>query len=286
MLGASVGYAAMGALVKLAGESTSVATVVAARSIVVVAVAVVMARAQGLSWRPGAPWTLLARCLIGFTALTCYYIAITRIQLASAVTLQFTSPLFVALFSVWMLGERATLGMIACIVTALVGAVMVVVPDPMQLLASAEPDALYAVASAVLAGVAYVLVRKLKDTDAPEIIVLHFAIFSALVSIPGALWLDDTWPDLRTWLVLVGVGVAAFVGQILMTYAYRYAEAPFVSAFSYATVVLSALLGFVLFGEVPGTAAVVGSALIIGAGVALSLLRWRREALAMPAPDT
>ena len=85
---------------------------------------------------------------------------------------------------------------------------------------------------------------------------------------------------LRQLLALAGVGLFAFGGQIFMTWAYRYAEASFVSAFTYATVLFSAVLGFVFFGEVPGPQAMAGAVVIVVAGVTLSLLKARSIASA------
>src|SRR5690606_15014019 len=181
-----------------------------------------------------------------------------------------SSPLFVALFGALIIGERISRGMVVCIVVALIGATLIVSPD----VSAFDLDSVAALASAVLAGFAYVFVRELRSTDRPESIVLAFSVMAVVVSSP-ALFFVGRWP---TWVeigALVGVGVSGLGGQLLMTWAMRFGEAAFVSAFSYATVLFSAVLGFVFFSESPTLIMAIGAVLIVGSGVVLSLLRQR-----------
>ena len=279
MLLASVCYAAMGASVKLAGQAElSLMTVVAGRSAVIWGLCWIMMARAGISWRPGNVKLLFGRCATGFIAMSCYFYALTVIPLANAVTIQWCSPLFVALFSVLFLRERVTLTTLVCSVTALLGVTLIVSPD----FSGLDVNALFAVVSAIVAGASYGFVRGLRESDPPARIVGWFGVSAFVVSLPlipfehalfGAAAARGGLESLMNpigwgWLALVGL--TAFGGQILLTHAYRHGEAAWISAFSYATVPISAVIGLLVFGEVPNASAVLGAALVVGAGLMLS----------------
>ena len=270
MVLASLGFASMAALVKLSCQGLPFFVVVLGRSVVVAAVALGLLRWRGAALRATNRPLMLARSLTGFAAMACYFYAISQVPLATAVTLQYTSPLFVALLSGLTVRERVAPRTFVAIGVAFGGVLLIVGPD----LAGFDLGALWALASAVLAALAYLAVRGLSPTDAPETIVLHFAVFALVASTPG-LWALERWPTAIELAALVGVGLGASVGQVFMTHAYRVAEAAFVSAFSYVAVLFSAVFGFVLFDEVPTAAAATGAALVVAAGAALSLSRPR-----------
>ncbi|OIP40529.1 MAG: hypothetical protein AUK47_08245 [Deltaproteobacteria bacterium CG2_30_63_29] len=266
MLGASVCYALMGVSVKIAGRDLPLLTLLLGRSAMLVVASFLLLKFRGSPARPGNPRLILGRSATGFVAMGFYYYAITQIPLANAVTLQFMSPLFVAFFSAKLLGERVGTTLLLCIVLAGIGATLVVAPD----LSTFGGDSLFALAAAVLAGVAYVMVRELRKTDTPETIVFNFAVFSLVFSSP-AVFLLDRVPTPVEFAALVGTGLFAFGGQILMTYSYRLLEVAFASVFSYSTVLFSALFGFVALGEQPTLLAALGAALIVGTGVIVSV---------------
>lgn len=268
MLGASLSYALMGVSVKIAGRDLPLLTLLLGRSLVLVCASYLLLRIRRSTPRPGNPKLILGRSLTGFVAMGCYYYAITQIPLANAVTLQFMSPLFVALFSATLLGERVGGTLVVCIVLAGTGATLIVAPD----FTTFGADSLFAMASAVLAGISYVMVRELRRTDTPETIVFNFALFSLVFASP-ALFLLERVPTPLELAALLGTGLFAFSGQILMTYAFRVLEVAFASVFSYSTVLFSALVGFLALGETPTLTAALGAVFIIAAGVAVSLAR-------------
>jgi len=127
---------------------------------------------------------------------------------------------------------------------------------------------LLALGSGFFAGLAYIFVRDLRKTDSPSTVVFWFAAFSVLGSVIQAA------PELSnlTWemtAALVGIGVGAGGGQVGITMAYHQANAAWVSAFSYLTVIIATIYGVILFDEVLSTKIIIGGLLIIGSGVAL-----------------
>ena len=267
MLLASLSFAVMGALVKVSTRGLPFFSVVFARSAVIAAVSYGVVRARRAPLRARNRRLMLWRSGTGFVAMCCYFFALSAIPLATAVTIQFTAPLFVALLSGVVLGERVSPVSWALILAAFVGVALVLSPE----LASLNLAALAALLAAILAAFAYLAVRGLRTTDLPETIVLQFSIFSLVASAP-ALLLLTRWPTPEEALVLLGVGLCASGGQLGMTHAFRHGDAAFVSAFSYSAVLFGAVLGVIGFGEHITAQTGVGALLVVSAGAALSLV--------------
>jgi drug/metabolite transporter (DMT)-like permease len=196
-----------------------------------------------------------------------YFTALGRIPIGQAVTLQYTGPIFVALLSGRVLSERVSPSVALLVLTAFLGIVMIVSPE----IGSVEPDALLALGSGFFAAFAYMYVRELRKTDSPATVVFWFAVFSVggsiIQSAPDLVKLDTT-----TIAALIGVGIGAGGGQIGITMAYHKANAAWVSAFSYLTVLVATFYGFALFEESLSIVDWIGGALIVGSGIALVFL--------------
>jgi drug/metabolite transporter (DMT)-like permease len=260
----------MATFAKLAGDGLPFVAVVFGRSVVVAAVGLAVVCARGAPLVPTNKRLVLWRSASGFGAMAAYFYALTRVPLANAVTLQYTSPLFVALLSGVTVRERPPPRLFALAAVAFAGVWLIVSPD----VRGFDAGALFALASAVLSAFAYLAVRGLRATDGTETIVLSFGLFSLVVSAPGLLMLDR-WPTGPELGALLAVGGFAAAGQLAVTHALRLANAAFVTAFSYVAVVVSAGYGVAVFGEVPTLRAAVGSALVIASGIALSALERR-----------
>jgi S-adenosylmethionine uptake transporter len=272
MLAAALGFSTMAVMVKFAsrGGDVSPFTVVLGRSVVVLTLSFALMRGRGIRLRPGNPRLLLWRCASGFTAMCCYFYALSVIPLANVVTIQYLSPIFVALFSQVTVKERVTGRLVVCAALAFGGILLMVAPR--LDLGAVDPFHLVALASAILASFAYLAVRGLRTTDSPEGIVFWFSVFATLGSLPLQVFAKG-WP--APWQVgaILGAGVFATVGQVCMTYAYRRAAAAWVSVFSYAAVVFSAIYGFVFFDEALTAAAIGGIAVVVVAGGLASRVR-------------
>ena len=111
-------------------------------------------------------------------------------------------------------------------------------------------------------------VRELRTTDSPTSVVFWFAIASVAGSIVQAA--PDLFSlDTKTLAALVGIGIGAGGGQVGITMAYQKANAAWVSAFSYLTVIVAVFYGFVIFGETLSMADWIGGLLVVGSGIAL-----------------
>src|SRR5690606_5674368 len=120
---------------------------------------------------------------------------------------------------------------------------------------------LAALASGLLAALAYIAVRKLRTTDPPSRIVLFFSIFSMIATAPFALY-DGVPLDATELGLLLAVGLCASGGQLAMTRAYAVEKATVVGPFSNATVVFSFAYGLIFWDETLDASALVGMALV------------------------
>ena len=264
MLFGSFCFGSMNALVKWTSMHADVWMIIMVRSAVIAFAVAAFAASRGISLRINNRKTMFLRCAVGLTAMILYFTALGRIPIGQAVTLQYTAPLFVALLSGKVLAERVSTGVSLLVFTAFAGIVLIVSPE----LGKVDPDALLALGSGFFAAFAYMYVRELRTTDSPTSVVFWFAIASVVGTIVQAA--PDLFSlDTKTLAALVGIGIGACGGQVGITMAYQSANAAWVSAFSYFTVIVAVFYGFIVFGETLSTADWIGGLLVVGSGVAL-----------------
>ena len=270
MLFASFSFGSMNALVKWTSAEVDVWTTVFVRSLVIAFAIYVIARIGGVDLVVHDRKNMAFRCFTGLAAMILYFSALGLIPIGQAVTLQYTNPLFVALLSGFFLSERVHPQVWTLAVISFLGIILIVSPN----LRTIEKDALLALGSGFFAGVAYLYVRKLRATEEALSIVFWFAAFSVLATaLPAIPSLADVISDPILILALVGIGVGAGAGQVGLTYAFHRANAAWVSAFSYLTVIVATAYGYLLFNEVLDTRDIIGGIMIICSGIILSLFQ-------------
>ena len=264
MLLASAAFGSGSALVKSTAGDVGVWTVVFGRSLVIMVILLVWSRVYGASLHIGDRRLMLWRSAIGLSAMFCYFYSVQKIPLSNAVTLQYTSPLFVALFSGAILRERVPPLIYGCILVSLIGTILIVSPS----LKSIDIDATIALISGVFSAFAYLAVRGLRTSSSPDGIVFWFAAFCTLVSLPFA---AGELPTLKVYdgLAVIGVGICAGIGQTGMTRAYHAARAAYIGVFSYATVIVGGIYGWLIFNQELVWGDVIGAALIVVSGALL-----------------
>jgi len=270
MLFASFSFGSMNALVKWTSAEVDVWTTVFVRSLVIAFAIYIIARIGGVDLVVHDRKNMAFRCFTGLAAMILYFSALGLIPIGQAVTLQYTNPLFVALLSGFFLSERVHPQVLALAVISFLGIILIVSPN----LRTIEKDALLALGSGFFAGVAYLYVRKLRATEEALSIVFWFAAFSVVATaLPAIPSLADVISDPILILALVGIGVGAGAGQVGLTYAFHRANAAWVSAFSYLTVIVATAYGYLLFNEVLDTRDIIGGIMIICSGIILSLFQ-------------
>jgi len=276
MLLSAFGFAVMGALVKIAGAADiSLLQIIAVRAAVSIALSLAAIRRAGrhpLGERRG--W-LLARGVVGFASLTCVYYAVLHLPYAQATLLQYLHPVFTSALAFLILREIPGFPTVACVVLSLLGLLAMVAPAFATDANTLDWVAICAgLAGAFGSGLAYTIVRKLAVTEHPSVIVLYFP----MVCLPAATligWNDFIWPTWDLWLILLGVGVFTQVGQIGLTKAMQTDSASRATSLSYVQIIFAALLGLVLFSEIPDIGTIVGGCLIMMGALANMLLHRR-----------
>ena len=265
MIAASFLFACMGVCVKLAAETHSAVEITFYRSFISLILMFGLVRLRGvLLATPHWRWQV-TRGAVGFSALFSYFYAITLLPLATAVTLNYTSAIFLALY-LGFAGMRMRRGMLGALVLGLVGVIMLLKPT---LHADQLVGGLVGLGSGVLAGMAYFSVRELGARGEPETRTVFY--FSLVSSVGAAIWLafsDMHAVDLRSGLLLLGVACFATVAQLAMTRAYSRGKTLMSAALAYSTVIFSSLFGMLFWGEVMDAASWLAIGLIVASGVA------------------
>ena len=272
-------FGCMGVFVKLGAPFFSSAELVFYRSLfgLLVIALIVISRNLTVATRH---WKMhVWRGLSGFAALMLFFYAIGRLPLATAVTLNYTAPLFLAFLSVLILKERPHLPLILAILLGFAGVVLLLRPTLHQEQITAG---LMGLASGFLAAIAYLNVKQLGQIGEPSFRIVFY--FTLVCTVGGGLWMAaHTFHPVKplSFLLLLGLGTSATLAQLAMTRAYREGNTLVVGSLAYSTVVFASLWGIALWHEMPPLFSWLGIALIILSGTLAS-----RVASRLPAAPT
>lgn len=207
----------------------------------------------------------LRRGLVGFIALAAFFYGVVKLPLSVAITLNYTSPLFLALVMPWWLHERPCRTQYLAVGLGFVGVAMLL--RPWQAGGDLVPG-LVGLFSGFMAALAYVHVRQLGKLHEPEWrTVFWFALVSSVAAalLAGA----QGWhaPSLDNAWLLLAMGLFATFGQLAMTRAYRRGDTVVVASLAYSTVVFGSLLDGLIWNQNLPAVAWLGIALTVAAGV-------------------
>jgi drug/metabolite transporter (DMT)-like permease len=261
----ALGFSLMTASVKAVHEyGIPVFEIVAARALVSFVISYADVKRKRISvWGNNRP-LLLLRGAVGTFSLICVYYSVTSLPLAEATILQYTHPIFTALLAVFFLKERIQPATLICIVLCILGLYCILLPE---LDGSTEVNlpafsVIVALIGAFGSSIAYVIVRKLSQTEDSSVIILYFPMIATPISF--LLVLNDfIWPVLHLTFMLIMIGVFTQIGQYGLTKAMKTQEAGKASAFSYVQIVFSIVIGLVYFEEIPAVSTYIGGALIV-----------------------
>jgi drug/metabolite transporter (DMT)-like permease len=224
---------------------------------------------------------LFMRSILLCTAYLAFVLSIAAMPLATAVSIYFTMPFFVAGLSGYALGERVPLYRWIAIIVGFAGVLITVRPGMQPL----EPGVFFALYSAFGYAWAQMWGRKLSHLVEPAVIVnwqnLTYLAFGVLLAVivwlVGDVGAEDkalafltrgwAWPDATQFWLLVVMGLLSAVAAAFFLLAYRYAEASFVAPFEYSAIVWAMLNGMLFFRDFPDAWNVAGTMIIIAAGL-------------------
>ncbi|MFZ5541088.1 MAG: DMT family transporter [Pseudomonadota bacterium] len=282
MVFASALFSVMGACVKLASQHYSVAEIVFYRSAIGAVILFAFVRASGGSLRTRVPWMHVSRGAVGTLALALWFFATTVLPLGTAMTLNFSSPLFLAAFTVLaaLLAGRSVRWPLAIAVAAgFVGVILVLQPS---FRADQAVAGLAGLVSGVLSAAAYWHVRELGRLGEPEWrTVFYFSLSGVALGLAGTVVTGFSSHSWRGAALLAAVGITATAAQLAMTRAYGRGRTLLTANLQFSAVVFAALLGEVVFADRIPTVGYLGIAVIVASGVLATFVSARP---AHPAP--
>lgn len=265
MLVAALGFAIMGALVKVGSVKFSSAELVFYRSLFGLIFIFISIRFKKLPIQTPHINKQIARALLGFFALLMFFYAIAHLPLATAITLNYTSPLFLAALMPFMLHEKPKKTLYLALIISFIGVVLLLKPS----IGSKDLFAgLMGLCSGIGAGLAYLHVKQLGNLHEPDWRTVFY--FTLISTIGAGIWIlfdklsAIEWQDLP---VLIGLGASATIAQLALTRAYRTGRTLTVASLSYATVVISSFLGIMFWGEHLSPSEWLAIGLIVTSGV-------------------
>ncbi|MBU3804048.1 MAG: DMT family transporter [Candidatus Cellulosilyticum pullistercoris] len=262
-------FALMNVFVRLSGDLPSVQKSFFRNFVALVFAAIILKKNRiGFSCKKENLMLLIVRSLCGTIGILCNFYAIDHLLLADASMLNKMSPFFAIIFSYIFLKEKVNFVQIFSLIGAFIGCLFIIKPsfEGMEMM-----PALIGLMGGMGAGAAYTAVRRLGQRgEKGPFIVFFFSTFSCLVTLPYLL-INYTPMTGMQIVVLLLAGLSAAGGQFAITAAYCYAPAKEISVYDYSQVIFAAVMGFLLFGQVPDYLSVIGYILICGMAVYMFL---------------
>jgi len=200
------------------------------------------------------------RCLIGVVSMFCGFWAIGHLPLSQAISLAYSSPIFVTIAAVFLLGEKVRMRRWMAVAAGFIGMLVIVRPGSQAF----SSGMLVAVAAAVLSAIVAIQIKQLSKVDGPDTIVLWTYLFWVPMSLLPALAVWH-WPEGEAWLWLVLCGVFGTGGQWLWTRALKLGEVSALTPISFMQLPVVTLAGWWLFDESVDRWTMIGAAIILSA---------------------
>lgn len=258
-------FVSMGMLVKILGETVPNHHIVFYRNILAALILIPLLYKQGFhnikTHRIGMH---LIRSLCGVLAMYCFFYALANIELANAMLLKLTGPIFIPVIAILWIHEHVTIKTIVGITVGFIGVLVFLNPT-----VEIQFAALVGLAGGALAAAAKVAIRKMSPTEGTTRIVFYFAVFGALFSSVPVVTGQTYMPSAQEWGLLLLLGMVGTCGQFCLTQAYRIAPASQVGPFTYTSLLWASIAGWIFWNELPTATTLIGASLIITAGIIL-----------------
>lgn len=270
MISAAVSFSIMVIFVKAACQSLPSMEVVFIRSLSGTLAIAFLIWEKRISWFGNNQKIMILRGVFGFGALAMHFYAISELNLATAVILNYTAPIFAAIFARLILREKTSWTVNLAVVFSFLGLYLLAAPH----FESKFIPLMIGILSGIFAALAYVMIRFGGENESPYTIIFYFTTISTIGSFPLMLSHFE-WPNGTEWISLIGLSVGAFFGQVWLTKSIQNAPVSLVLPFSYLTPVFAALIGAFIWQEYLTLPSMVGGILIILSGIMIYLMRKR-----------
>lgn len=259
-------FAVMATCIKIASSELPAPQLVFLRSIVGLLIILPIVLPRGIQFiKTPVLHIHMFRGFISLCAMTCFFFAIGNVGLSESTLLNATSPLFIGLMAMPILKEKISLRSAVALIIGFVGVILILKPGT----ALFTFAALIGLCSGFFIACAKILVRYMANTEPVMRTVFYFSIFSTIYSGILMIWLWQT-PSLFDVSIMVLAGICATAGQTLLTYAFTHNEVVTVAPFTYVTVMMATLIGWLGWKELPDIGSSIGAILIISACLSLS----------------
>jgi drug/metabolite transporter (DMT)-like permease len=263
MLGSTLFFGAMAIMIRIASDTMSTYQIAFFRNLFG------LLALLPFLWR-GGPAVLktrqlpryLVRSAIGVGSMLCSFWAIGHLPMAQAISLSYSTPLFVTIAAVIFLHENVRMRRWSAVVIGFIGVLVIVQPGS----ASFSAGTLVALSAAVLSGIVAIQIKQLSRVDAADTIVLYTYLFWVPLSLIPALF-SWQWPHGIAWLYLVAIGIFGTGGQLLWTRALKLGDVSALTPISFMQLPLVTVAAWLLFGEDPSRWTILGAAIIFAANI-------------------
>lgn len=219
------------------------------------------------------------RCAIGMVGMLCGFWAIVNLPLAQAISLSYSTPLFVTIGAVLVLGEVVRMRRWSAVLLGFLGVLVIVRPGS----ASFSPALLVPLLAAAASASVAISIKFLSRTESPDAIVLLTALIWIPMSLLPAIPVWE-WPDAQSWGWVVLAGFFGTAGHMCWTRAFKLGDASALTPISFVQLPVVAVLGWLLFDEALDRYTFIGAAIIFAANfyIARREAQLRRRAVTDP----
>lgn len=283
MLGSTAFFALMVITIRLASESLHTFEIAFFRSFfgMLAALPLLLKHGPGLLRTRQMPRYVI-RCVLGTLSMFCGFWAIGNLPLAQAVSLSYSTPLFVTIAAALWLGEQVRVRRWSAVILGFIGVLVIVRPGSAEFSAAT----LVAVSAAVISGIVAIQIKQLSYTEPADRIVILTTIFWVPLSLVPTLWVWE-WPQGIVWLWVMLAGVLGTAGHMLWTRALKLGDVSALTPISFMQLPIVVVFGYLLFGEALDRWTVLGAVIIFSANgyIAHREARLARKAASI-APTT
>lgn len=268
MVGAAFFFSLMTLFIKLVGQRLPSQEIVLVRSAVTLIYSYLAVR-----WAQVSPWgknrgKLLLRGLFGFGAMICFYLALTKLPLADTTAIFFSNPVLTAVFAALFLDEHLGGKEVVGALLSFGGIMLIAQPSFLFGTDSGTLNLAYVgvtILGAACAAAGYTVVRNLRSTEDPTVVVFYLPLVATVGSIPSIGIVDMSWPTPYEWLLLIGgVSLCGQIALVLLTEGLNRVRTGRAMPMTYLQIVFAALWGLLFFQEVPDLLTIVGALLVLG----------------------
>ncbi len=257
--GSALCFAVMASLIKIAAQDLSSQQLVFFRAVIGLIIILPIIIYKGFGFIKTNKLKLhIFRGLVSICAMSCFFYSISHIGISEATLLNATSPLFIGLLASWFLKEKLDGYSLVALPLGFIGVAFILKPGT-ELFNIASVIGL---ASGLFIGGAKILVRYMSDTEPVLRTVFYFSVFSTIYAAIPMLWLWQP-PTQQAIYIMILASICATGGQTLLTYSFTHNEAISVAPFTYVTVMIATLIGWIVWNELPDLGSTFGIILVI-----------------------